>query len=231
MLSFVRSMHGRFIEGSGGVGRHIVRRHRLIAVALLLALILPPWNATEARTPAATGPGREFLTGKLLVAGPELGDPRFSRTVVFMVRHDLDGAMGLVVNRKVGSTSFAALIEGMGGDAEGIEGQVPLHYGGPVDGNRGFVLHSADYSTPRTIQVNKQYGMTASVEILEAMADGSGPKRAVLVMGYAGWAPGQLESELKRGGWVVAPPSGEILFDDSYSTKWGRAFASRYITI
>ena len=139
--------------------------------------------------------------------------------------------MGVVVNRKVGSTSFAALIEGMGGDAEGIEGKVLLHYGGPVNGNRGFVLHSADYSTPRSIHVNEQYGVTASAEILEAMARGSGPKRALLVMGYAGWAPGQLESELKRGGWVVAPPSGGILFDDNYSTKWERAFASRYITI
>jgi putative transcriptional regulator len=224
-------MLGRFIEASEGLRRHRFRRRRPIAAALLLALTLPPWNATQARSPAATEPGRELLTGKLLVAGPGLGDPHFRRTVVFMVRHDRDGAMGLVVNRKVRSTSFASLIEGMGGDAEGIEGEVLLHYGGPVKGNRGFVLHSADYSTPHSIHVNEQYGVTASIEVLQAMARGSGPKRALLVMGYAGWRPGQLESELKRGDWVVAPPSGGILFDDQYSTKWERAFASRYITI
>jgi putative transcriptional regulator len=224
-------MSGRFIESSGEVVRRVFRRRRLAAVLLLLTLGLPRCDATEARPLAATESGREFLTGKLLVAGPELGDPHFSRTVVFMVRHDRDGAMGLVVNRKVGSTSFAALIEGMGGDTEGIEGEIALHYGGPVQGKRGFVLHSPDYATPRSIQVNEQYGVTATVEILEDMARGSGPKHARLVMGYAGWAAGQLESELERGGWVVAPPSKGILFDDGYSTKWERAFASRYINI
>jgi putative transcriptional regulator len=198
---------------------------------LLLALGLSPCTATEARPAVDVRPEAEYLTGKLLVAGPELMDPHFRRTVVFMVQHNRHGAMGLIVNKVVGSAKLAVLVEGMGGDPEGIEGEVPIHYGGPVEEHRPLILHSTDYGAPPSVAVTEQYGVTMDAEILKAMASGGGPKHTLLTMGYAGWAPGQLERELARGGWVVAPPSAGILFDDDYTTKWERAFASRYITI
>jgi putative transcriptional regulator len=213
------------------MGRETILSRYVPALLLLLAVGFPPCNLTGASPAVNTRPEGEFLTGKLLVAGPELMDPHFRRTVVFMVQHDRKGAMGLVVNKVLRSVKFSTLLENMGADPDNVEGEVPVHYGGPVDGHRGFVLHSTDYEMPPLIPVTAKYGVTMNAEILAAMARGDGPQRALLTLGYAGWAPGQLEGELARGGWVVAPSSEAILFDDDYATKWERAFASRYIII
>jgi putative transcriptional regulator len=202
----------------------------LSAALLLLALGLPLAESTGAVSDAEDLPRREFLTGKLLVAHPDMGDPRFRRTVVFMARHDENGAFGLVVNRFLGRAKLARILEEMGADPEDIEGEIRIHYGGPVEPKRGAVLHSTDYEPHPLIVVNKKYAVTMSAEILKAMARGEGPERSLLVLGYAGWAKGQLEGELKKGGWVVAPADEGILFDEDYETKWERAFASRYIS-
>jgi putative transcriptional regulator len=158
-------------------------------------------------------------------------DPRFRRTVIFMVRHDENGAFGLVVNKVVGPVEFAVLLEDMGGDPEGIEGDVQVHWGGPVQPSSATVLHSADLATPPGAVVNDRYGVTINAEILEAMASGKGPEHSLLTMGHAGWAKGQLERELEIGGWVVAPADEAIVFDDDDETKWERAFDNRYLNL
>jgi putative transcriptional regulator len=171
------------------------------------------------------------LSATLLVAHPDMTDPRFRRTVIFMVSHDENDAFGLVVNRVVGRVEFVALLEDMGSDPEGIEGDVQVHSGGPVQPHRATVLHSTDFATPSGTVVNDRYGVTINAEILEAMASGKVPKHTLLTMGYAGWAKGELERELERGGWVVAPADEAIVFDDDDETKWERAFESRYLNL
>jgi putative transcriptional regulator len=201
----------------------------LPAAFLLLALGLPLAEATGVVPDAGALP-REFLTGKLLVAHPDMGNLNFRRTVVFMAQHDENGAFGLVVNRFLGRAKLARILEEMGADPEDVEGEIRVHYGGPVQPERGAVLHSTDYGLQPLIAVNKKYAVTTSAEILKAMARGEGPERSLLVLGYAGWGKGQLEREIEKGGWVVAPADEGILFDEDYETKWERAFASRYIS-
>lgn len=205
------------------------RRKRLTVLLLLLALAPTGRASTAIEPPAAAGTEGRFLTGKLLVADPRLRDPNFRRTVVLVVRHDEKGAFGIVVNRLIASQKLSLVLEAMGGKGEGVEGEIRVHYGGPVERERGFVLHSMEEGTAPMIVVNERYGVTASMEILEEVARGKGPKHALLMLGYAGWGRGQLERELRRGDWAIAPASDGILFDDDYETKWKRAFESRFV--
>jgi putative transcriptional regulator len=215
-----------------GRGRGDALGSRGLRAVLVLALLALPVGASSGAHPSARLPrSSTFLTGKLLVAQPELRDPNFRRTVILMVRHDEHGALGLVVNRALGSGKFSDLIAELGSDPEDVEGNVRLHYGGPVEPHRGFVLHSADSKLTPEIVVNERYGVTMSAELLKAMARGTGPEHSLLTVGYAGWARGQLEIELERGGWAIALPDDGILFDDDYSTKWERAFKSRFVTV
>lgn len=169
------------------------------------------------------------LVGKLLVAQPRLRDPNFRRTVVFMVRHDDLGAFGLVVNRPIGSTAYAELIEALGGSGEDVEGEVAVHYGGPVRPEKAFVLHTVHEGIPGQDVVDGRYAVTLSPDLLRSMASGGGPEHAILTSGYSGWAPGQLERELARGDWAIAPADDAILFDGDYGTKWKRALERRYV--
>ncbi len=196
----------------------------LLALAFSVAL-------TVARTGNDAPREDRFLTGKLLVAKPSMPDPRFRDTVIFMVRHDGDGALGLVVNRPLGRVKFAELIAAMGVDAAGVDGEVAIFYGGPVEPKRGFVLHSLDRPATPSIPVNERYGVSMSPDFLRAMASGTGPARSILAVGYAGWGKGQLEAELTRKDWVIAPPTDAILFDTDFKSKWKRAFDSRFIDI
>jgi putative transcriptional regulator len=200
------------------------------ALFVLLCLVWPRSGSTGREGVPDLPPGRELLAGQLLIAQPDMKDPRFRRTVVFMVRHNEEGALGLVVNKAMGFANFVDLLEGMGADPENIEGTVRLHYGGPVDPKRGFVLHTTDYGESPSIPVNERYAVTINSELLKAMARGSGPKHSLLAIGYTGWGSGQLERELARGDWAIAPASEEILFDDDYETKWKRALEGRYIS-
>ncbi len=173
----------------------------------------------------------QFLTGKLLVARPDMPDPRFRDTVIFVARHDENGAFGLIVNRPLGQIDYATIIESLGVDPAGLEGDVAIFYGGPVDPKRGFILHSNDYPHPPLIPVNDRYSITMSTDLLLALANGFGPKRSILAIGYAGWGKGQLEQELDRRDWVVAPSDEQILFDTKFASKWKRAYNNRYIEI
>ena len=171
------------------------------------------------------------LTGQLLVASANMGDPRFMRTVIYVVSHSADGAMGLVLNRALGVAPISVLLDGFGIADSEVPGEVRVHYGGPVERGRGFVLHSSDFLGQGTIAVNGDVALSADVEILRAIAEARGPGRSLFVLGYAGWAPGQLESEIARDDWFSVPLDLNLVFDDALDTKWDRAFDRRGIDL
>jgi len=164
-----------------------------------------------------------YLEGQLLIAMPTMGDARFERTVIFLCAHSAQGAMGLVVNKLANQITFRELLDQLSVDAPAVQRDIRVHFGGPVETGRGFVLHSADYQQDSTLLVGQQVGLTATVDILRAIADGAGPRLGLLALGYAGWAPGQLDSEIQANGWLNAPADLEILFDGELETKWERA--------
>jgi putative transcriptional regulator len=166
-----------------------------------------------------------YLTGQLLIAMPSMGDPRFARTVIFLCAHNEEGAMGLVVNKPMPSISFADLLAQLGIEPMQGAGGYRVHFGGPVESGRGFVLHSTDFQREGTMVVDDQVALTATIDILRAIAAGDGPRRHLLALGYAGWGPGQLDSEIQANGWLSAPPDEAILFDSDLATKWERAIA------
>ena len=199
------------------------------AVLLVLGLLVPA--AGPASQNGATPPGAGGLAGQFLVASEEMGDPRFGQTVILMVRHDAGGAMGIVVNRPMGEVPTAKLLEGVGLDTEGAQGDIRLHYGGPVERRQVLTLHTNDYVIEGTLRVGKGMAMTGNPEILRAIGAGRGPKRFLVALGYAGWAPGQLEAEMKAGGWFNVPADQALVFDENYEKKWERAKARRRIEL
>ncbi len=164
-----------------------------------------------------------YMTGQLLVAMPSMRDPRFTRTVIFMCAHNADGAMGLVLNRLVGSLTFPDLLAQLGIERPPLGRDIRVHFGGPVDTGRGFVLHSADYSDEGTMQIGEDVALTASLDILRGIAGGAGPRQSLLALGYAGWGPGQLDAEIQQNAWLSVPADETIVFDGDHDTKWRRA--------
>ncbi|MDX8350061.1 YqgE/AlgH family protein [Cognatiyoonia sp. IB215446] len=161
------------------------------------------------------------LAGKLLVAMPGMGDPRFAHSVIYMCAHDDEGSMGLIVNKPQTNVDFSNLLEELeiarGPNARDIR----VHFGGPVELGRGFVLHSSDYAAAHgTLQVDDHVGMTATLEVLEDLAQGKGPKTSMLALGYAGWGPGQLDREIARNGWLICDPREDIIFGRANEHKW-----------
>lgn len=171
------------------------------------------------------------LTGQLLVATPLMPDPTFMRTVIYMVRHDGGGAMGLVLNRPMVEIPLARLLEQLGIESKEASGTIRTHYGGPVERTRGFVLHTADYVGKSTLLIKDGVGMTWQPEIWRAIASGAGPRRRLFVLGRSGWAPGQLEAEMGAGHWVAVPADEALVFDEDYDGKWPRAMARRRLTL
>lgn len=166
-----------------------------------------------------------YLAGQLLIAMPTMQDDRFKRTIVYMCAHSKEGAMGLVINRLLGQLSFPELLEQIGIPAKPPVRDVRVHFGGPVESGRGFVLHSADFRTEGTLPVDDRVALTASVDILRAIADGRGPRQSLLALGYAGWGPGQLESEIQANGWLNVQADEALVFDGELDTKWERAMS------
>ena len=210
------------------------------AVAGLGVLAGLAWVGTAPSSPAAAGAERaitqagQSLAGQFLVATDTLRDPRFARTVIYMVRHDATGAMGLVVNRPVRDMPLAPLLRKFGLDERGVTGSVRAHYGGPVEIGQGFLLHTAEYATEGTERVAGDIAMTPTPGVLTALADiarGAGPRKSLFAIGYAGWAPAQLEGEIERGAWITVPADEGLLFDEDPARKWDRATARRRITI
>lgn len=169
---------------------------------------------------------QEDLTGKLLIAMPGMADPRFDRSVVLICAHSDEGAMGLVVNRNLPEMEFGDLLTQLGIDRTPGSRKVPVHFGGPVEPGRGFVLHQIEPGTETPegrLDIGPGLAMTTTRDILEDLARGAGPERAVLSLGYAGWGPGQLEAEMLANGWLVADRSDDILFGEANSGKWQAA--------
>jgi putative transcriptional regulator len=202
-----------------------------------LALVLLTLTAAEAaRSPGDLLPGDQMdhdsVAGRLLVATPELEDPNFYHTIVYMVKHDGGGAMGLVLNRVLGKGPVAELLEGLGDDGKvDPAAEIEVHFGGPVESGRGFVLHSPDYDGEDTVVLSDLVALTSSLDVLRAIAAGKGPKRSLLALGYAGWAPGQLEAEIAAGAWEVVEPDEGLLFDDKVDSKWQRALDRRGVDL
>jgi len=171
------------------------------------------------------------LSGQLLVATPEMTDPRFAHSVVFITRHDDEGAMGLVINRQVGSGPFHKFLQGLGVEDNQAQGDITLYYGGPVEPNLTLMLHSPDYAIADTLTFDGIAAMSGGVEVLKAISEGRGPKKYIFALGYSGWGRGQLEHELRGNSWIVVPADEEILFDGAVEEKWQRAYSRRKIDL
>ena len=168
--------------------------------------------------------GGNFLEGKLLIAMPGMNDPRFEKSVIFMCAHSGDGAMGLIVNKPVAGLVFRDLIEKLELKATESTPNLPVLYGGPVQAGNGFVLHTSDYEGQEsTMPISDDLALTGTRDILRAMADGAGPKKAMFALGYSGWGPGQIESEIRANGWIHCDADPIILFDGDMDSKWSRA--------
>jgi putative transcriptional regulator len=174
-----------------------------------------------------------FLKGQLLVAMPAMSDKRFAKSVIYLCAHSNDGAMGLIINFRASHINFPDLLERLGivprGAEDGISNDIlerQVHVGGPVETGRGFVLHTSDYyATDSTLEIDKAISLTASIEILKAIAAGEGPDRSMLALGYAGWSAGQLESEIQANGWLNCPADLDLLFDPDLESKYARTLA------
>ena len=164
-----------------------------------------------------------YVTGQLLIAMPGMRDERFAKSVIYMCAHSEEGAMGLVLNQRLDSLKFAELISQLELDEKHLSRDVPVHFGGPVESGRGFVLHTSDYRQDATLEVVNGVALTATVDILKAIAQGKGPQKSLLALGYAGWGPGQLDMEIRANGWLQVPSDSEIIFDIEPDTKWERA--------
>ncbi len=191
----------------------------------MLAVAAPP--AGRADEAAKT----ESVVGRLLVATHGMPDGRFAETIIYMLRHDDTGAMGVVVNRPMGDVPVATLLASLGLDGGDAEGSIRVHYGGPVESSRGFVLHSTDYLDGETLTVAGGFALSMNADVVRAIAAGEGPRHSLLLFGYAGWGPGQLESEMMRDDWITVPADKAMVFDDNYRDKWRRAMDRRGIDL
>jgi putative transcriptional regulator len=168
-------------------------------------------------TPAAT------LVGRFLVAAPSMPDERFQRSVVFICKHDADGALGIIVNNKVEDLPLGQVYKQLGIEVPKVANLQPVLFGGPMETSKGLVLHSADYKRNETLLIDGGMALTASPEILKDMASGSGPKQAWLALGHSGWSPGQLDRELQDNSWLVIEGDATLVFDTDLDAKWQRA--------
>jgi putative transcriptional regulator len=200
------------------------RRNWLLSIFLVFALSLPlvATNAAEQS---------DYLTGQLLVATPEMRDPRFVETVIYMVKHSAEGAFGLIINRPLATGPVEDLLKGFGMDSSGAKGEIIVHYGGPVSPRAGFVLHSDDVLLEESAKVANGIAMTSDPKLIEAMAQGKGPRQSLFILGYAGWAPGQLEGELLAGSWFVVSGDKAFIFGKEADRKWRQAMDKRKIPL
>jgi putative transcriptional regulator len=192
----------------------------------IVACALPALAYAARETPKDV-PARASLAGRLLVATPSMGDPRFNQTVILMARHDKNGAFGIVINKPLGERPLASLLAALGEKDEGIEGSVRVFAGGPVQPEIGFVVHSADYRRAGTVVVDSRVAVTSNREILRDIAHKQGPQKSLLAFGYAGWAPGQLEGEMALQAWFTAEEDLDLIFDLDRAKVWDEAMKRR----
>ena len=174
-------------------------------------------------------PKETSLAGQVLIAMPSMGDARFSQTVIYLCAHSREGAMGIVVNRPLAQPSFDDLLKQLKIDPIPPARSIRLCSGGPVENGRGFVLHTTDWTDGASLKVDGGLALTASLDILKAIAEGGGPQKGILALGYAGWGPGQLDSEMQQNAWLSAPADLGVIFDAEHDTKWRRAMAVLHV--
>ena len=165
-----------------------------------------------------------YLDRQLLIAMPTMGDPRFARTVIYMCSHNAEGAMGLVINKPYPGLTFPNLLTQLGIEPT-IDNDIVVRLGGPVETGRGFVLHSTDYMRQGNVPLDESMGigLTATLDVLRAIATGNGPQRSLFALGYAGWGPGQLDTEIQENAWLAAPADTDLVFDSDLDALWDRA--------
>lgn len=177
--------------------------------------------------------GSKYLNNQMLVAMPNIGDDRFDKSVIYVCSHSADGAMGIIVNKPANGISLPSLFEQLGIDHKDDYIDTPkstrdvaIQIGGPVESNRGFVLHSTDYfSSKNTMPIDKEIGLTSTLDVLRAISRGRGPKQALLALGYAGWGPGQLDKEILSNGWLHCDADNELIFARNCEVKYDLALA------
>lgn len=172
-----------------------------------------------------------YLTGQLLVAMPQMLDARFARTVIYLCAHTEDGAMGLVVNKVMENIRFPDLLEQLDLTPAVPGRDIRVHFGGPVETGRGFVLHSSDYVQDATMMIDDNIALTATTDILKDIADGEGPRNSLLALGYAGWGPGQLDAEIRANGWLSVAADDGLVFASETGMIWQLALAKMGIDI
>jgi putative transcriptional regulator len=197
------------------------------ALLSLAALLSPATVSPTAPSPPELAPPQASLAGDLLIASPDIGDPRFRRTVILIVEQGAGGALGIVVNRPLAMVPLAGLLKAMGLSGAGVHATIRLFAGGPVDPSAGFVLYSPPDPRPGGIAIDGHVAMTENPQILLDIAHGTGPKRSLVAFGYAGWGPGQLAMELARGDWFTIPETARLVFDDPRDHVWDDAMAAR----
>ena len=164
------------------------------------------------------------LTGMLLIAMPGMTDSRFAKSVVYLCAHSDEGAMGLIINKPTPELNLRSMLDQLSLPISDNIREVPIYFGGPVEHVRGFVLHSPDFTSDMsTLQVNAAFSMTGTLDVLEEFGQGRGPFQAILALGYAGWGPGQLESEIGQNGWLTCPASTKLVFETPDAAKWEAA--------
>ena len=166
-----------------------------------------------------------YLTGQLLVAMPQMLDERFVKTVIYMCAHTEDGAMGLVVNKILEDIDFPDLLDQLDLSPSSGGDDIRVHFGGPVESGRGFVLHSSDYHQEATMVIDEQIAVTATTDILRDITEGDGPQSSLLALGYAGWGPGQLDSEIQANGWLSVDADPGLIFGAEPDKVWQGALA------
>jgi putative transcriptional regulator len=195
---------------------------------LAAALLLFPAALLHAALPTPDqNPSHTSVAGQLLIATPTMADPRFSQSVILMVRHDHDGALGIIINRLAAERPLATVLRAVGADAEGVTGTIQIFIGGPVQPEVGFVVHSPDYHRPETLDVDDHVAMTSNREILRDIATKHGPRQSLIAFGYAGWGAGQLEGELERRAWYTAPDDPDLVFGIDREKVWDEAVKRR----
>jgi putative transcriptional regulator len=180
---------------------------------------------TAPRRPQDAEADPRYMTGRLLIAMPGMRDIRFHRSVVYICAHSAEGAMGLVVNKTLDSLTLPELMSHLKIPAESTVGSAKVHFGGPVETARGFVLHSADYVEEATMVIGDAFALTATLDVLRAIGRGEGPRQALLALGYASWSPGQLDSEIQANVWLQGSADEALVFDADDDSKWDRAIA------
>jgi putative transcriptional regulator len=171
------------------------------------------------------------FVGQLLVATEEMQDPRFIESVIYIVKHDDEGTMGLVINRPLAQAPIDDLLKGFGADAKGSAREIIIHYGGPVSSRQGFLLHSDDVLLENSMKAKDGIAATSDAKIIESIANGKGPRQFLFMFGYAGWAPGQLEDEIKRKTWAAVSADKALIFGKDAAKKWRQAIDKRQIPL